>query len=354
MDQKINDKIMRHFSITPVDVVQFFAGRTVTDAASELKALIAAGLDQLPMPGHGETLARWRILAAVAAKNLSLLKLYEGHTDALAILNEIGGFAAPKGSAWGTWCAEPPDARLFLHTEFAGPEVRLRGRKSWCSGAKHVSHALVSCWNSANEPCLAAVQLRQPGMHITCESWHAVGMAESESVDVVFEDASAVQIGGPNVYVNRHGFWYGGAGIAACWYGAASALAVTLHEQVRQQQSSATADPHRLAHLGSIDVALGAAAGLLRASAAAIDQRSTLTTMPMIMVTLRARLAVEAAATLVMNAATRALGAGPLCRDAHFARMVADLPVFLRQSHAERDLAQLGKLVVGENSPWLL
>jgi hypothetical protein len=34
-----------------------------------------------------------------------------------------------------------------------------------------------------------------------------------------------------------------------------------------------------------------------------------------------------------------------LCRNARFARALADLPVFLRQSHAERDLAALGELV---------
>ena len=58
---------------------------------------------------------------------------------------------------------------------------------------------------------------------------------------------------------------------------------------------------------------------------------------------------------VVIEHATRALGAGPLCRDAHFARMVADLPVFLRQSHAERDQAALGRLLATEGaSPWLL
>jgi hypothetical protein len=61
----------------------------------------------------------------------------------------------------------------------------------------------------------------------------------------------------------------------------------------------------------------------------------------------RARLSVESAATTVIEHATRALGAGPLCRDAHFARMVADLPVFLRQSHAERDLQTLGESLTG-------
>jgi hypothetical protein len=61
---------------------------------------------------------------------------------------------------------------------------------------------------------------------------------------------------------------------------------------------------------------------------------------------LRARLAVEAAATEVMHHAGRALGAAPLCRNQRFARAMADLPVFLRQSHAERDLAALGEALL--------
>lgn len=351
MNQRIENTSLGRPQTTLSEVNHFFSGRTVSDAVGELKAMIAAGLDQLPMPGEGNTLVRWRILAAVAAQNLSLLKLYEGHTDALAILNEIGGPAVLKGSVWGTWCAEPPDARLSLCVDTAGLGVRLSGRKAWCSGAKDLSHALVSCWNSANEPCLAAVQLGQSGVTITSDGWHAIGMAGSASVDVVFEGVRAVQIGPPWAYLNRTGFWQGGAGIAACWYGAASALGSTLQHQLRQLPPAVAVDPHRLAHLGSIDIALTAAATLLRESAEAIDQQPSIDAM---LVALRARLAVEAAATAVLTAATRALGAGPLCRDAGFARMAADLPVFLRQSHAERDLAQLGKIVTGEATPWLL
>ena len=35
--------------------------------------------------------------------------------------------------------------------------------------------------------------------------------------------------------------------------------------------------------------------------------------------------------------------------DNHFARLSADLPVFLRQSHAERDLAALGQRIAGQS-----
>jgi hypothetical protein len=97
---------------------------------------------------------------------------------------------------------------------------------------------------------------------------------------------------------------------------------------------------------------MAGAAALLRETAAAIDADPYADTST---AALRVRLAVEAAATTVLTQVTRALGAAPLCRDADFARLAADLPVFLRQSHAERDLAALGDMLSKqEHSPWLL
>lgn len=57
----------------------------------------------------------------------------------------------------------------------------------------------------------------------------------------------------------------------------------------------------------------------------------------------RVRAQVEQAAECVIHHVGRALGVTPFCRDSHFARLSADLPVYLRQSHAEWDLATLGQ-----------
>jgi alkylation response protein AidB-like acyl-CoA dehydrogenase len=314
-----------------------------------LQRLIDAGLDRLPLPAGGDTLRRWECLALVARHDLSLLKLYEGHTDALAILAELDAASMPlPRSAWGVWCAEPPGVGLTLRRAGASGFV-LSGRKHWCSGAAAVSHALVSCRDDSSGRRLAAVAMLQPGVAVTEEGWHAVGMAACDSVDVAFDDAPAVPVGDADAYLNRPGFWHGGAGIAACWYGAAQSLADYLHAAVRGQ---AAADPFRLAHLGEVDIAMQGAAALLRETAAAIDADPYADASTP---TLRVRLAVEAAASTVLRHVTRALGAGPLCRDAAFARMAADLPVFLRQSHAERDLATLGGMLAKqEHSSWLL
>jgi hypothetical protein len=308
-----------------------------------LRALVERGYDRaplLPLPGHGRTLARWRALAAVAACDLGLVKLFEGHTDALAILAELHGLTPPANSRWGVWAAEPPDARVIATRTkpgSVGAALELVGTKAWCSGADVVSHALVTAWLD-DEPVLAAVSMHEPSISIDTSKWQAVGMQATASADVAFERTPATLVGQAGDYVSRAGFWHGGAGIAACWYGAAARIGEMLREASMQR-----ADAHRLAHLGAVDVALAAAAAVLRETAAYIDANPLANAQREAM---RARLVVEQAATAVMEHATRTLGAGPLCRNARFARALADLPVFLRQSHAERDLAALGESIV--------
>jgi hypothetical protein len=63
----------------------------------------------------------------------------------------------------------------------------------------------------------------------------------------------------------------------------------------------------------------------------------------------RLRAVAEIAVEQAITRTGRALGLGPLCLDGHHARRVADLTVFVRHSHAERDLAALG-LLAGAHS----
>ena len=88
---------------------------------SWLQQLVQQRLDQLPLPGAGHTLQRWQALADVAAYDLSLAKLFEGHTDALAILRELDAqhvldrIAAPDRTCWAVWASEAPPGRVTLH-----------------------------------------------------------------------------------------------------------------------------------------------------------------------------------------------------------------------------------------------
>ncbi len=314
---------------------------TLAEVDDAMRRLMDAGLASLPLPGSGKTRDRWRALATVGALDLSLAKIYEGHTDALAILSELGG--QTHEGLWAVWAAEPPHARVEFHAAHGGGV--LTGRKQWCSGAAVADHAVVSAWNEQGEAVLVQVNLRGSGVSVAAEGWNAVGMSACQSVAVQFTSARAEQLGEAGAYVSRPGFWQGGAGIAAVWFGAAAAVARMLVTSPRIET-----DSHAAAHLGAIDAALSAAKALLTETADWIDAHPFAdASLP----ALRLRAVVEAAAHDALSRTGRALGPGPLCSDAIHAQRCADLPVFLRQSHAEQDLAALGRLVVKATNPWL-
>ncbi|ANF57372.1 acyl-CoA dehydrogenase family protein [Halotalea alkalilenta] len=312
-----------------------------------LQRLVSEGLDRLPLPGGGATLARWRALAQVAACDLGLVKLFEAHEDALAIHAELGSNELPRHSRWGVWCAQAPGHDLMVSTGTSADCVSLDGSKAWCSGAATLTHALVSARTADNRSWLVAVALDQPGITVTDRGWAAVGMQSAASVDVLFSHAEGRLVGAPGGYVERSGFLHGAAGVAACWYGATARIV-----DFTRGALAGKADPHRLAHLGAMDVALSQARAMLIDAAKAIDASPA---DGCALEVARARLAVEGAAEEILVRASRALGAAPLCRDAGFARLMADLPVFIRQSHAERDQAAHGQRVATLEEPqWTL
>jgi hypothetical protein len=136
--------------------------------------------------------------------------------------------------------------------------------------------------------------------------------------------------------------------VAACWYGGARGVGRTLMAAAADRDVG----PHALAHLGAVDIALHSARSALDAAAAAIDADPADQKGGGWIRALRLRALVEATATEVMHRVGRALGAGPLSHDEAHSRRVADLTVYLRQHHAERDLAELGALVAGSDPAW--
>jgi hypothetical protein len=276
----------------------------------------------VPLPGGGSTRERWAVFARLAGEDLSLARLSEGHFDALAILAELHGPEPAAGELWAVWAAKP-----------AGLEVagdRIRGVKPYCSGARVCTRALVTAGDR-----LFAVG---PGEPIE-GTWPATGMAASDSLDVRFDDTAAQEVGPPGGYTGRPGFHHGGIGVAAVWYGGARAVAQAL---------LGAGEPHALAHLGAVEIALTSARDARERAAAEIDADPLDRKQQAAARALRVRSLVAEVAAEVLDRTGRALGAGPLSRDEAHSRRVADLTVYIRQHHAERDLAALGRLVTGE------
>jgi alkylation response protein AidB-like acyl-CoA dehydrogenase len=317
--------------------------RAWEQAAAAFRAAVDAGRCDLPLPGSGATWERWAALAELAGEDLSLARLGEGHADAVAILAELGGPRPLAGSRWGVWAANPPGPNVTADRQRGG--WRLRGVKQYCSGARVCTDALVTA-AAEDGPRLFAVTTGQLEPH--AGSWPATGMAGSDTLDVGFPDVPAEPVGPPGGYTARPGFSHGGAGVAACWYGGARAVAQALAGAAAKRDIG----PHALAHLGAVDVGLRTARSALREAAAEVDADPGDLRGEGAARALRIRALTEAVATGVLSRTGRALGAGPLGHDLAHSRVVADLTVYLRQHHAEADLAQLGELVAGQGASW--
>jgi alkylation response protein AidB-like acyl-CoA dehydrogenase len=299
---------------------------------------LESGRLDLPLPGSGHSVARWRRLAELAEIDVVAGRLAEAHVDAVAILAELGGDAPSPRELWAVWAAESADATLAA--TIRGDRVTLSGTKPWCSAAGFCTQALVTARTEDGKRALFAAPVTGPAVRPLPSAWWNQGMAGSDTRSVQFTNAPAVAVGNPGDYLNRPGFWHGAIGVAACWLGGARAVAAPLYVRAGLD----TADAHTLAHLGAVDAALAAAEATLAAAAERIDADPFNQSGAAELLARRVRSVVEHAVEEALSRTGRALGPGPLVQDAAHARRVADLTVYVRQSHAERDLAELGRL----------
>ena len=316
------------------------------DAAGDVpRALALAGVvgDRLPTPGSGRTCYLWSALASVAAADLTVARTLEPHLDALAILAQAGVPVAP--GTWGVFAAEGPGEPLRASP--GATSYILDGRKHWCSLAGVLDRGLVSAW-VGEERQLFAVDLGEPGVTAVRGTWVARGLAAVDSGPVDFTNVPATAVGAPGWYLERPGFAWGGIGVAAVWYGGAVGIA----RRLLVSASGRPPDQVALMHLGAVDAQLHAARCVLEQAAHAVDA-GALSGEVGWRAALRVREVVALAAEDVLRRAGHGLGPGPLASDEEHARRVADLELYLRQWHAERDQAALGRTVVdGVPTAW--
>ena len=292
------------------------------------------------------------LLADLAAADLTVARVVEAHLDAVAILAEAAqdadcqqgvdpGGAGPEGAGpggaatWGVFAAEAPGAALEAEPDGQGGWLRSTGSSPgapWPAGS-------LTPWSphgsAGARPLFAIsrgsgvrVDARMPGRPAgwwTCRRARSPGASARDSR------------GRTGWYLTRPGFSWGGAGVAAIWYGAAVGLARTLRAAAERR------DPDQIAHLhlGAVDTALAAARAVLVEAALVADDPET-PSGEAVLVAQRARQVVADAAEEILTRLGHALGPAPLTGDEDHARRVADLTVYLRQHHAERDLAALG------------
>jgi alkylation response protein AidB-like acyl-CoA dehydrogenase len=271
----------------------------------------------------------------VGRESVSLARLAEAHWDAGAILAEAGREGEP-GALYGVWASEIPGQSLTL--ESAEDSLSVAGSKKFCSGAGLIDHALVTVGNPKQFLIDIDLQNNRSALEFDYSDWKTVAFKETLTATVSFKNVPITKqaiIGEEGWYLSRLGFWHGACGPAACWVGGAAALVDYASLQHRE-------DPHTMAHLGAMAASTWALQGYLEAAGDEIDETAD-TPAKAHKLALTVRHLVEQACTDILRRFARAYGPHPLAMNEEVSSRYQEVDLYLRQSHAERDLESLGR-----------
>lgn len=302
----------------------------------DLRRRLKEGRLDLPAVGQGRTPERHEMLAAFGREDLSFARIAEAHTDAIAILAEARHSARPD-VLYGVWAADGPDSQLNT-IEGADGNMILRGVKRYCSGCTFLDAALVTA-HHGEHLLLIDVLLKSRALRMEAAGWASPAFAATATGSVEFRDLRITPdqiVGGPGWYLNRPGFWHGAVGPAACWAGGAMGL-------IDAARAARRANPHALAHLGALEAAEWGMKAVLDTAGREIDGDPEDATGTARHRALSARHLIERACTDVMDHFGRMTGPALLAFDPAVAQRYAELTLYIRQCHAERDLQALAE-----------
>jgi hypothetical protein len=306
--------------------------------AAQFRHLLDVGRLNLPFPGLGATPRRHWELAQIARNNLELGRLVEAHADAVAILHEAGREPKP-GALYGVWASE---GKAGLNIS----EGEVSGQKGFCTGAGLVDCALVTVMEPDRRLLEIDLRVASGCIGFDASQWATDAFAETSTATTVFRAypiSEANFVGPPGWYLDRPGFWHGACGPASCWAGGAQGLIDYARKHARETNS------HAMAHLGALEANGWQFRALLQASGQEIDSDFDNVQEARVRA-LSLRHLVEQSCTDTMLRFGRAFGPRPLAFDAGIARRCHELSLYIRQSHAESDLEDLGRTSRSETS----
>ncbi len=307
----------------------------------DFQALRELGVLSAPLPvdqgGHGAGTEPGgmglilHMLTLLGQGNLSVGRLFEAHVNAVKLIAAYGtpaqaGRAAAEvrdGHLFGLWVTDSPGHDLRLS------DGGLHGSKGPCSGAGHVTRALVTVSTPAGsrmavaaldatvaiEPKRGALQGMRAGVN---------GVARFQGTPLPGD----ALIGGPGDYLREPLLSTGAWRTSAVTLGGLDALVVATREQLARRGHQAA--PLQQDRFGRMLIAQETAR-LWTAAAAERAEASDAPAAEQVAYVNLARIAVEAACLDAMRLTQRSLGLAAFLRPNPVERLLRDLAVYLRQ-----------------------
>jgi alkylation response protein AidB-like acyl-CoA dehydrogenase len=332
----------------------------------EVQALADQGLLAAPLPrrlggagllsGRDGARALAKVLELLGGGSLALGRLYEGHVNALALIEayareeQLAHYAARArdGNLFSVWNTER-DQGVRLIESGGDKKLRLDGAKIFASGAGFVTYPLITARTESGDLLMLIANGELASSDLS--QWRAHGMRASASGQVDFSgievDSDSI-IGGPDDFHRQPMFSAGAWRFAAVQLGGIAAL----YDLARAHlvKAGRSDNPHQLARMGAAAMAVEAARlWILRACVQA--QNADLAPKASVAYVNLTRLAVERAGLDVLELTHRSVGLAGFLRPNPIERISRDLATYLRQPAPDEALCDAARFIMTTDRP---
>jgi alkylation response protein AidB-like acyl-CoA dehydrogenase len=310
------------------------------------------------------------LLKLVGWGNLAVGRIFEGHVNALQLIQTFGtseqieqyaADARDRHKIFGVWNAEANDGVKII--PLSNERYSLQGSKTFCSGAGYIDRPFVNGMLE-NEWQMCVVPMEQVTTQSDPSWWQPTGMKATASYKINFSGAEVTAealIGKPQDY-NRQPWLSGGAiRFAAVQLGGAKALMDATHHYL--QKLGRTNDPFQTMRMGQMAIAIASGKLWLKGSAdliAAYDpmfggqsQQACVSKSAEHLVNHvnMARTAIEQICMDVIQLCERSVGTQGLMPPHPMERIIRDLTLYLRQPGFDATLQSVGQFVLSNPIP---
>lgn len=340
----------------------------------EFKQIAQAGLLAAPLTqglgGDGwgiEAAATGTLLTAlkqIGYGNLAVGRIYEGHVNALQLIQTLGtpeqidkyaSDARDRHKIFGVWNAEAQDGVKLIPLD--NGKYRLEGCKTFASGCGYVDRPFVpgalpdGGWQLCIVPMDEVTTVADPSW------WQPAGMRATASYKVDFTGVELDQtalIGQPGDYYRQPWLTTGVVRFAAVQLGGAAAVFDATRQFLRELNR--TQDPYQEARLGQMAIALESGDLWLQSAAERVAAYAPIFAgdpaqpqphaAQLVAYANMVRTVVEQVCMDVMQLAERSVGTRGLLPPQPLERIIRDLTLYIRQPVFDAALASVGQHVL--------
>ncbi len=301
---------------------------------------------------QGSMPALLRVLWHIGRGNLSVGRLFEGHVNALLLIHWFGTLEqkrryfddARDGKIFAVWNTQAGNGISFVEAENG---VEMRGAKTFCSGARHVSRPIVTGELTGIGWQMAVVPLDETEVSVDDTFWQPLGMRASGSFKTDFSGAILSKddlLGEVGDYYEQPAFSGGAIRFCAVQLGGAAAL----FDQTRAflRETGRIDDAFQQMRIGQMAAKIESALMWIERAGKVWDSNPD--AAQMVAFAAMMRVATEEICNFVMEMTAKSVGARGLLRPHPFERMLRDLSIYTKQPHLDEIPCRAGKWALNQ------